>query len=235
VKCKKLAAFVWINHTFVFRMNFDVMFIAFVVVAKKKSGTFLLICAGKSFLSCIFVPKMIFKEFYTHWYPRTTAFAREYLLSEDDANDAVQDVFTDLYEKYDLLSGRVDITAYLFTSLKNRCIDVLRHRIVEREAANFMQEEYELTLRMKFDSLEILDDGIFDEDTVTEILENALATLPERCRTIFVKHKLEGMCQKDIAAELGVSPKTIENQLTIAYRKMREALKPYFTLMMFFL
>ncbi|MDR1524033.1 MAG: RNA polymerase sigma-70 factor [Tannerella sp.] len=178
---------------------------------------------------------MIFKEFYTHWYPRTTAFAREYLLSEDDANDAVQDVFTDLYEKYDLLSGRVDITAYLFTSLKNRCIDVLRHRIVEREAANFMQEEYELTLRMKFDSLEILDDGIFDEDTVTEILENALATLPERCRTIFVKHKLEGMCQKDIAAELGVSPKTIENQLTIAYRKMREALKPYFTLMMFFL
>jgi RNA polymerase sigma-70 factor (ECF subfamily) len=164
-----------------------------------------------------------------------TAFVREYLLSEDDANNVVQDVFVDLYEKYDLLSGHVNLTAYLFTSLKNRCIDVLRYRMAEKEAATRMQEEYELTLRMKFDSLEVLDDGIFDEDTVVKILENALATLPERCRTIFVKHKLEGMRQKDIAAELGVLPKTVENQLTIVYRKMREALKPYFTLMMLLL
>jgi RNA polymerase sigma-70 factor (ECF subfamily) len=178
---------------------------------------------------------MTFKEFYIQWYSRTTAFAREYLLSEDDANDVVQDVFVDLYEKYDLFEGHVNITAYLFTSLKNRCIDVLRRRVVEKEAVNLMQEEFELTMQMKFDSLEILDDGIFDENTVTEILENALATLPERCRTIFVKHRLEGMRQKDIAAELGVSPKTVENQLTIAYRKMREALKPYFTLLTFFL
>jgi RNA polymerase sigma-70 factor (ECF subfamily) len=178
---------------------------------------------------------MTFKEFYTHWYSRTTAFAREYLLSEDDANDVVQDVFTDLYEKYDLLSEHVHLAAYLFTSLKNRCIDVLRRRIVEKEAATRMQEEYELTLRMKIDSLEILDDGIFDENTAAKILENTLAALPERCRTIFVRHKLEGMRQKDIAAELGISPKTVENQLTIAYRKMREALKPYFTLMMFLL
>ncbi|MDR1407035.1 MAG: RNA polymerase sigma-70 factor [Tannerella sp.] len=178
---------------------------------------------------------MTFREFYIHWHSRTAAFAREYLLSQDDANDVVQDVFVDLYEKYDLLSDHVNLTAYLFTSLKNRCVDVLRHRMTEREAALRMQEEYELTLRMKFDSLEILDDGIFDEETVEMILEKALAVLPERCRTIFVKHKLEGMKQKDIAAEMGLSCKTVENQLTIAYRKMREALKPYFTLMMFLL
>ncbi|MDR1120670.1 MAG: RNA polymerase sigma-70 factor [Dysgonamonadaceae bacterium] len=178
---------------------------------------------------------MTFKEFYTHWYSRTTAFANEYLLSKDDANDVVQDVFVDLYEKYDSLQGHVNLTAYLFVSLKNRCIDVLRHRMAKKEAAIRIQEEYELTLRMKFDSLEMLDDGFLDENTVAEILENALATLPERCRIIFIKHKLEGMRQKSIAAELGVSPKTIENQLTIAYRKMREALKPYFTLMMFLL
>jgi RNA polymerase sigma-70 factor (ECF subfamily) len=163
------------------------------------------------------------------------AFAWEYLLSHDDANDVVQDVFVDLYEKYELLSGHVNLTAYLFTSLKNKCIDVLRHRMTERETALRMQEEYELTLRMKCDSLEILDDGIFDKETVEMILENALAVLPERCRTIFVKHKLEGMKQKDIAAEMGLSQKTVENQLTIAYRKMREVLKPYFTLMMFLL
>ncbi|MDR1602210.1 MAG: RNA polymerase sigma-70 factor [Tannerella sp.] len=176
---------------------------------------------------------MTFSDFYTNWYPRATAFAREYLLSEDDANDAVQDVFVDLYEKYDTLTERVNLVAYLFTSLKNRCIDILRHRVIEKKAVDRMQEEYELTLRMKFDSLEILDDGIFDEDTIEKIIEKALAALPERCRIIFVKHKLDGMKQKDIAAELGISNKTVENQLTIAYRKIRIELSPYFTLLLF--
>jgi RNA polymerase sigma-70 factor (ECF subfamily) len=176
---------------------------------------------------------MTFRDFYMHWYSRATAFAREYLLSEDDANDVVQDVFVDLYEKYDTLSGRVNFVAYLFTSLKNRCIDHLRHRMIEKEAASRMQEEYELTLRMKFDSLEILDEGVFDEGAIEQIIEKALAALPERCRVIFVKHKLNGMKQKDIADELGISTKTVENQLTIAYRKIRVALSPYFTLLLF--
>jgi RNA polymerase sigma-70 factor (ECF subfamily) len=178
---------------------------------------------------------MTFKEFYTHWYPRTAAFAREYLLSDEDADDVVQDVFVDLYERFDALEGRVNMVAYLFTSLKNRCIDHLRHRTVERDAANRIQEEFTLTMRMKFDSLEVLDDGIFGEETVEQIIERALAALPERCRIIFVKHKLEGMRQKDIAAELGLSPKTVENQLTIAYRKLREELKPCVALLLFLL
>jgi RNA polymerase sigma-70 factor (ECF subfamily) len=176
---------------------------------------------------------MTFRDFYTHWYLRTRAFANEYLLSEEDANDVVQDVFVDIYEKYDTLSGRVNLVAYLFTSLKNRCIDHLRHKMIEKEAVSFMQEEHELTLRMKFDSLEILDDDVFDEDTVAKIIEKALDALPERCRIIFIKHKLDGMKQKDIAAELGLSAKTVENQLTIAYRKIRVTLNPYFTLLLF--
>jgi RNA polymerase sigma-70 factor (ECF subfamily) len=178
----------------------------------------------KSCLTPTFASMMTFRDFYTHWYARTRAFAREYLLSEEDANDVVQDVFVDLYEKYDSLSGRVNLVAYLFTSLKNRCIDHLRHKMTEREAVNRMQEEYELTLRMKFDSLEILDDEVFGEHTIEKIIEKALAALPERCRVIFVKHKLDGMKQKDIASELGISAKTVENQLTIAYRKIRVAL-----------
>jgi RNA polymerase sigma-70 factor (ECF subfamily) len=187
---------------------------------------------GKSFLSHTFAAMMTFRDFYTQWYPRATAFAREYLLSGDDANDVVQDVFVDLYVKYDTLSKRVNLEAYLFTSLKNRCIDLLRRRMIEKEAVDRMQEEYELTLRMKFDSLEILDNGIFDEETIEDIIKKALAALPERCRVIFVKHKLDGMKQKDIAAELGISAKTVENQLTIAHRKIRVALSRYLSLLL---
>lgn len=153
------------------------------------------------------------------------SFAREYVLSEKDAEDIVQDIFIELYEK-DKKYDPVNQTAYLFTSIKNRCIDHLRRKKLEQEAANHLQEEYFLTLRMKLDSLEILDLSISDRE-IEKVLEEALQSLPKRCRAIFIKHKIEGEKQKEIAEELKISPKTVENQLTIAYKKLRIALKNY--------
>lgn len=170
---------------------------------------------------------MSFDEFYVHWYSRMKNFAREYVMKEDDAEDIVQDIFLELYEKYNVLPDKANIVAYVFTAIKNRCIDLLRRKIVEQESANRMQEEYLLTLRMKFDSLDVLENRLFNENNVEDILRKALDTLPKRCREIFIKHKVEGKKRGDIATELDLSLKTVENQLTIAYRKIRFELKDY--------
>lgn len=159
-------------------------------------------------------------------------FAREYVISADDAEDIVQDVFMDLYDKYESLSGRVNMVAYIFTSIKNRCIDHLRRKIIDQQSMDHIQQEYLLTLRMKFDSLEILDNEIFREGNIEIVIEKALSRLPERCRLIFIKHKIEGMKLKDIAAELSISPKTAENQITIAYKKLRDELRKYLPLLL---
>ncbi len=135
---------------------------------------------------------MEFREFYTTWYSRLKHFAREYVISGDDAEDIVQEVFTDIYEKYDTLTNHTNLIAYTFTAIRNRCIDLLRKRIVEQESARHLQEEHLLTLRMKFNSLEVLDDGLFKDDTLEQVIEQALNTLPEKCRIIFIKHKIEG-------------------------------------------
>lgn len=135
---------------------------------------------------------MQFNEFYILWYSRLKSFAREYVLSEDGAEDIVQEVFTDLYEKYDTLTHHTNLVAYIFTTIRNRCIDLLRRRIIEQESARRIQEEYLLTLRMKFNSLDILDNELFKENQLEEVIEKALNTLPERCHLIFIKHKIEG-------------------------------------------
>jgi RNA polymerase sigma-70 factor (ECF subfamily) len=172
---------------------------------------------------------MTFDEFYIHWYSKLKRFAWEYVISEEDAEDIVQDLFLELYETYSALSSsfRVNIVAYMFTAVKNRCIDYLRRKIIEQKSKDNIRESELLALRMKFDSLEILDNDLLKERDIEQILNEALQALPERCREILVKHKIEGMKQKDIAEELNISPKTVENQLTIAYRKLREELGQY--------
>ena len=126
-----------------------------------------------------------FERFYITWYSRAIYFAREYVLSESDAENIVQDVFLHLYEHCDRLDAYTNLTAYLFTSIKNKCLDYLRKRVNEQEAVAEMQSEFDMTLRMKYDSLEILNTNFPDETGIEERLEQALQKLPERCRSIF--------------------------------------------------
>ena len=163
-----------------------------------------------------------FEEIYVSWFSRMKYFALEYVVSEEDAENIVQDVFTELWERKEILAYDVNLVALLFTSIKNRCIDLLRHRIVVKEAVNLIQEEYQATLRMKLASLELFDQSLLSEQDIERIITEVVDSLPEKClREIFIKSKIEGKKQKDIAAELNISLKTVENQMAIAYKKIK--------------
>ncbi|WP_455641322.1 RNA polymerase sigma-70 factor [Parabacteroides sp.] len=178
---------------------------------------------------------MDFENFYITWYSRVKHFACDYVLSEEEAENITQDVFLEFYQKRDSLDFHINIIAYLFTSVKNKSIDYLRRKLLEQEATSKMQEEFDLSFRMKFDSLEAFNLEGLSEDNIKDIIEKALASLPERCREIFVMGKIEGKKQKEIAEELGISIKTVECQMTIAYKKLREELKNYLPLLLFLL
>ena len=170
-----------------------------------------------------------FEQFYITWYSRAKYFAREYVHSESDAENIIQDVFLHLYERRDLMDAYTNLTAYLFTSIKNRCLDYLRKWVLEQETAQGVQDEFEMELRMKYDSLEIFNTQFSDETDIGELLDNALQKLPERCRNIFIMNKK----QKEIAEELNLSINTVESQMGIAYKKLREELKDCLPLFIF--
>ena len=174
-----------------------------------------------------------FEQFYITWYSRAKYFAREYVHSESDAENIIQDVFLHLYERRDLMDAYTNLTAYLFTSIKNRCLDYLRKWVLEQETAQGVQDEFEMELRMKYDSLEIFNTQFSDETDIGELLDNALQKLPERCRNIFIMNKLEGKKQNEIAEELNLSINTVESQMGIAYKKLREELKDCLPLFIF--
>ena len=126
-------------------------------------------------------------------------------------------------------------THLLFTSIKNKCNDYLRHKIVEREAGNTIKEEYRLSMQIKFDSLETFDQNLFNEKDIEAILMKSIDSLPDKCRTVFIKSKLEGKKQKEVAAELNITVNTVETQIGIAYKKLRMELKDYLPLLLFIL
>ena len=176
-----------------------------------------------------------FEDVYLSYFSKMKYFAKEYVISEEDAENIVQDVFVELWENKKMLNMHMNLIAYLFTTIKNKCLNHLRHKLVVQETASKLQEEYTISLRMNLDSLEAFDNNLFSDQDIEKIISRALDTLSEKCRTIFIMSKIEGKKQKEIAQELNISINTIETQMGIAYKKLRIELKDYFPILLFIL
>lgn len=174
-----------------------------------------------------------FEDIYLSYFSKMKHFAKEYVISDEDAENIVQDVFMELWEKKEMLTMHLNLIAYLFTTIKNRCLNHLRHKSVVQETASQLQEEYIITLRMNLDSLEAFDQNLFSEQDIETVISKALDSLSEKCRKIFIMSKIEGKKQKQIATELNISINTVETQMGIAYKKLRTELKDYLPLFIF--
>ena len=176
-----------------------------------------------------------FEDIYLSYFSKMKHFAKEYVILDEDAENIVQDVFVELWENKKMLNMHMNLIAYLFTTIKNKCLNHLRHKLVVQETASKLQEEYTISLRMNLDSLEAFDKNLFSDQDIEKIISSALDTLSEKCRTIFIMSKIEGKKQKEIAQELNISINTIETQMGIAYKKLRIELKDYFPILLFIL
>ena len=174
-----------------------------------------------------------FDSIYINNFSRLFLFAKEYVLFDEEAENIVQDIFLMLWEKREALRVDVSLTAYLFTLVKNKCIDFLRHQMVEQMYSENVKHEYNEELNVKLFALESFDHNFSSEEDIETLLRNAIDKLPERCRLIFIKSHIEGKKYKEIAEELNLSVNTVEGQISIALKKLREELKDYLPLLLF--
>ena len=175
-----------------------------------------------------------FEEIYVSWFSRMKYFALEYVVSEEDAENIVQDVFTELWERKENLGLWCESGCLLFTSIKNRCIDLLRHRIVVKEAVNWYRKSIRLLCGWNLPPWNY-SISLYSPSRISNgsLLSGRLFAW--KMSGNFIKSKIEGKKQKDIAAELNISLKTVENQMAIAYKKIKSELKDYLPLLIFLL
>ena len=134
----------------------------------------------------------------------------------DVAEDMVQDAFLNTWER---LEGGLEISnfkAFMYRSVRNECLSYLSS-LKEKVGEEFIPEVGEDEIDTSFRDARIW---------------KAIDELPEKCREIFLMSKRDGYSNEEIAEELGISLKTVKNQMTKAFSRLREALsnghKPFF-------
>lgn len=168
-----------------------------------------------------------FDKVYLTYYSRMRRFAKEYVLFDEDAENIVQDVFLLLWEKREVLDIQLSMSSWLFSLVKNKSLDYLRHKTVE--------EEYKQEFMIKVYSLDSMNYTFSSDEDLEQVLVAAINKLPERCREIFLKSRMEGKKYREIAEEMNLSVNTIESQMSIALKKLRCELKEYLPLLLFLL
>lgn len=158
-----------------------------------------------------------FQILFDSWYDELCRFAILFVSDPQTAEDIVQNLFVKLWENRDRLTIKSSPKSYLYTSVRNNCLNQLRGKKKK------IQIEYG-------HSLELATDYEEDESEITKQLYKIammhIEELPERCRVIFTMSRNTEMTNREIAEHMNITEKTVENQITIALRKLREQLTP---------
>ncbi len=166
---------------------------------------------------------MKFSEVYIQYYSKLKRFATEFVNDEQDAENLVQDAFVDLWKSNQELDRIKNMNAYMFRLVRNRCLDYVKHRLIEQQYAKkvITQEEHKLYVLDSY-----MESGIFMGDLEGDV-KNSIDKLPQRCREIFVKSRFEGKKYREIAEEMNISENTVEIQMGIAIKRLRQSLAKY--------
>ncbi len=153
-------------------------------------------------------------------YESLCRFALRFLDDKDEAEEVVQEVFCKIWDKRKSLSFTSSFKAYVFTSVRNKCFNHHEHMKVRHQHQDHVKH-----------TTSEADTGILEEVDLERKIEEAVASLPEQCRKVFKMNRFEGLKYKEIAEQLGISPKTVENQMGKALKVMRLQLKDYLTVL----
>lgn len=163
----------------------------------------------------------IIEEIFKMHFNSLHTYAGTILKDEAAAEEIVQNVFFKLWERKDQVLIKESAQAYLYRAVHNDCLNHLRHHKVRAKHHAHVAgtaKEYE----------EAMDPAALRE--LQQKIDDAMNELPEQCRTIFQLGRVDDLRYRTIADQLGISVKTVDNQMAKALRLLRTKLKDFFPL-----
>jgi len=170
---------------------------------------------------------LAFKNIYFLYYNKLFAFARNFVNNNEIAQDIVADVFYKIWKKRESLNIQMSLKAYLYTSVKNACINKLR--ILNKELKIIDDTEYllkEIEINHYTDSLLNEIQTLEIENIIIDIINK----MPEKQKMVFVLSRFEGLSSDEISQNLGISKRTVESHLYNAMKLIKEKIKKFIKL-----
>lgn len=146
-------------------------------------------------------------------------FVYRYVACRQVAEDLVQDLFLHIWQQREIWNVPRSVSSYLYRAARNRALDQLKHEnVVER-----WRDEVYHNSDMTADSA----DTLLRTGEVTMHVQTTIASLPERCRIVFILSRWHGLSYREISQVMQISVKTVETQMSRAFDKLRKGLMIY--------
>lgn len=174
-----------------------------------------------------------YEELFKQTFPRMLCYCKLFIHDQTQAHDLVQECFVKLWEKRATIKTDQSIESLLFVMLRNRCLNYLRDlRLHNHEEdistieTKVLQHLYQLDFTGNEEKTL--------EEKLLELINESIENLPDKRKVVFVKAKIEGKKNREIAEELGISVKAVEKHLHQAKEQIRKEIALKFPLLTVF-
>lgn len=157
-----------------------------------------------------------FKALFEKYYASMCHYACQFLKDTDLAEETVQELFVRLWEKRTGLTIDTSVNNYLFRSVHNHCLNQLQHQKIRQQYASHVMEVSKQEADWQ---------PFYMEVELMERIEKCISALPEKRQEIFRLSREQGLKYKEIAEKMNISVKTVEAQMGLALKYLRDELK----------
>ncbi|MFY0591620.1 RNA polymerase sigma-70 factor [Roseivirga sp.] len=160
-----------------------------------------------------------FENVFLTYFKVLAVFAKKFVGDMQTAEDLVQEVLVKLYENRNSVQFHTSLKAFLFQSVRNKCIDHLR-------SVKSKSEHHENIKQVNFDDQFDFNDTMIEAE-LEERIFHAISVLPSQCQQVFKMSRLEGKRNQEIADLLNISKRTVETQVSNALKRLRKDVFEY--------
>ncbi|MBN1767694.1 MAG: RNA polymerase sigma-70 factor [Prolixibacteraceae bacterium] len=171
--------------------------------------------------------EQVFEVFFKTYYERLCNYANTILNDMDEAEEMVQGAFLAMWEKRETIEVHSSLKSYLYRAVYNSSLNHIKHLKVRQKYDNWHQHNATLEHNSASESLIAYE--------LDAIAQNAINNLPPQCQNVFKLSRFENLSYAEIAEQMGISVKTVENHMIKALKVLREKLKDYLPLLVWVL
>jgi RNA polymerase sigma-70 factor (ECF subfamily) len=156
-----------------------------------------------------------FDLLFTRYYPIVKSFLAGFIKDEDQVSDMAQDVFFKIWINREAISQVLSFKAYLFRVARNMVYDYYEHNTIKEKYDHKQQEEVGTLYS------DLIEEELYAQE-LSLLIDISVGKMPPQRRRIFIMSRKEGFSNDEIAEQLKISKRTVENHITQALQDLRK-------------